>query len=145
MKIEEHIRQLTEGTAKVKLPGGIVGKTAYVLIAFCVALASIAVAIRSPGIGYAAIAAITIIVPSVIWWLIRFAERNPAPAILEGAEYVVYQQIQLAQKNVGVLPPSPSEPPAAEPTLLPSQAEAIQAPDPLPLRPTRPKRPKKDG
>jgi len=105
LKIEEHIRQLTEGTAKVKLPGGIVGKASYVLIAFCVALASIAVAIRSPGIGYAAIGTLAVIVPAIIWRLIRFAERHPAPAILEGAEYIAYQQIQLAQKNVGELPP----------------------------------------
>lgn len=146
MKIEEHIRQLTEGTAKVKLPGGIVGKASYVLIAFCVALASIAVAIRSPGIGYAAIGTLAVIVPAIIWRLIRFAERHPAPAILEGAEYIAYQQIQLAQKNVGELPPSPDEPPSAEPLpVLPAQLEAAKAPDPLALEPAKPKRPKTDG
>ncbi len=55
---EQKIRQMIEGAARVKLPGGIVGKASSVLIAFCAALASIVVAIRSPGIGYAAIAAL---------------------------------------------------------------------------------------
>lgn len=143
---EQKIRQMIEGAARVKLPGGIVGKASSVLIAFCAALASIVVAIRSPGIGYAAIAALAVVVLTVIWLLIRFAERHPATAILEGAEYVAYQQIRLAQKDVGDIPPSPDESPVSEPLpLLPADAEAAKSPDPPPTESGRPKRLPKNG
>ncbi|MGA7274641.1 MAG: hypothetical protein WBX14_07330, partial [Candidatus Udaeobacter sp.] len=76
-KIEETIHKYAEGASKVKLPGGIVGKSCYVLMAVCGALAAIVAAIRTAEIGYAAIAALLII---VIWGLRRlfaFADANP--------------------------------------------------------------------
>ena len=103
MKLDDYIRKLTRGTSKVKLPGGIVGKTCYLLMAVAAALAAIVAAVHTESVGFAAIAAIVIIVLPLTWRLIGFAERHPDAAILEGGEWVAYQ-IQLAQKGVGELP-----------------------------------------
>ena len=65
------------------------------------------VAIRSETIGYVAISALTVIVLLALWKLFQFAERHPQVAILEGSEYIAYEQIQLAQKGVGTLPLRP--------------------------------------
>ena len=132
------------GATKVILPGGIVGKTSYVLIAVCAALAVIAGAIRTEPIGYAAIGALAVIVLPTIWRLIRFAERHPERALMEGGEYLAY--VHLAQKGRGEFAPSPEELPTAEATqLLPEITEAAQRPDPLLIDQPKPKRTRRNG
>ena len=104
MKIEEFLKQSTEGASKVKLPGGIVGKVSYMILASLGAIAVIGFATKSEVFGFIALGVIPFIVLLPVWWLIRFAEKHPEVAILEGAEFLVYHQIELARKGVGVLP-----------------------------------------
>ncbi|MGD0536014.1 MAG: hypothetical protein ABSC03_00065 [Verrucomicrobiota bacterium] len=133
MPVQDPIRKFTRGSAKVKLPGGIVGKTCYLLMAIAGALAAIVAAVRTESIGFAAIGALTLIVLPTVWRLIGFADKHPDAAILEGGEWVAYQ-IQLAQKGIGVLPDAPPEAAVPEPDHLDAlEIEAIQTPDQLPL------------
>jgi hypothetical protein len=40
----------------------------------------------------------------ILWRLINFANNNPQAAILEGAEFLVHEQIELAAKGVASIP-----------------------------------------
>lgn len=144
MKIEKTVRKYTEGASRVKLPGGIVGKTCYVLMAVAGSLGAMVVAIRSEIIGYVAIGALTLIVLPTLRRLFQFAERHPQVAILEGSEYIEYEQIQLAQKGVGTLPPSPAAPATESLDLPPAERAALQLPDPVQEKP-RLRPPKSNG
>ena len=129
----------------MKLPGGIVGKACYVLMATAGSLAVICASTRTETVAYVAIGALLLIVLPVLWKLIHFAERKPEVAILEGAEFLAYQHmISLAQKGIGALPEAPPETPEPSDILiLPADIEAARLPDPPPTSP--PKRRKKDG
>lgn len=141
MKIEEFLKQSTEGASKVKLPGGIVGKISYILMAALGAIAVIGFSTKSEIFGFIALGVIPIIVLLPVWWLIRFAEKRPEVAILEGAEFLVYHQIELAQKGVGILPDAPPEPPEGTERLpSPQDIEVAMLPDPEPSEVSEPKR-----
>jgi len=42
----------------------------------------------------------------ILWRLINFANKNPQAALLEGAEFLVHEQIELAAKGIPVIPVS---------------------------------------
>lgn len=125
----------------MKLPGGIVGKTCYVLMAACGALAAIVVAIRTEAVGFAAIGALLVL---VIWGLRRafqFADANPDVALMEGAEIIAYRRMHLAQKGIGSLPDAPAETPEGADRLpAPQDVEVAMLPDPEPVEVPKPKR-----
>jgi hypothetical protein len=73
-------------------------------------LAVMVASIRTEAFGFAAVGALFIIVLVLILRLIHFAETRPEVAILEGSEFLRYQQIEYAQKGVGALPASPPVP-----------------------------------
>lgn len=101
-------------------------------------------AIRTEAVGFVAIAALFIIVIVAVLRLIHFAEKRPEVAILEGAEFLRYQQIELAQKGIGALPASPpvsSDGSDALPS--PRDIEVAMLPDPEPS--AEPKRINKKG
>ena len=141
MNPDDIIKQSTEGASKIKLPGGLVGKTCYVLMAVAGSLAAIVVSIRTEAIGFAAIGALFVSVLVVVLRLIHFAEKRPEVAILEGAEFLRYQQIELARKGTGVLPTSPTEPSdSADMLPSPHDIEVAMLPDPEPSEASGPKR-----
>lgn len=117
----------------MKLPGGIVGKTCYVLMAVCGALAAIVASIRTEAVGFVAIAALLVI---VIWSLRRafqFADANPDVALMEGAEIIAYRRMQLAQKGLGDLPDAiPVSAEGADRPPSPHDIEVALLPDPEP-------------
>jgi hypothetical protein len=131
-ELNDKLPQLAEGTAKIKLPGGIVGKACYVLMAVCGALAAIVISIRTEAIGYAAIAAILVLVPLVLSRVFRFADANPELATMDGAEIVSFKRLELAQKGVGTIKVLPSDSPEEDIPLPPSEQRYISLPDPVP-------------
>lgn len=131
-ELNDKLPQLAEGTAKIKLPGGIVGKACYVLIAVCGALAAIVISIRTEAIGYAAIAAILVLVPLVLRRVFRFADANPELATMDGAEIVSFKRLELAQKGMGTIKVLPSDSPEEDVPLPPSEQLYISLPDPVP-------------
>ncbi len=131
MKASDTVRTFTEKAAKVRLPGGIFGKTCYVLIAVCGAFATIAWAARSPTVAYVALGLLSIIILFGLWRMFDFAHSHPEVAVLEGAELLHLREIQLAQKGRGEIPVTTSE--ASDPSspLLAADAKAtLELPDP---------------
>jgi len=95
------IHKAVERTSFVRLPGGIVGKSAYVLISVAAALGTMVFATKSEVVAYVAIAALVITVIPTLWRLINFAERHPDVSLMEGGELLDLHRLRFAQKDVG--------------------------------------------
>jgi len=101
-----------ESFEKVRLGSGVVGKTAPVAIAVS-AVAAIA-AFRAQS-DLLLLFIITGVFGGFFWYfrkILAFAKENPALAILEGAEFVAYKQMEVAAKD---LPAPPKEPAISNP------------------------------
>ena len=96
--------ELIKNVAKVKLGGGVFGKTCTVIMVVAVTIGVIAWASGNLWVSIGAIGLIFIMTFVLLWRLISFANKNPQAAILEGAEFLVHQQIELASKGVPSIP-----------------------------------------
>ena len=96
--------KLINNVAKVKLGGGIFGKTCTVIMVIAVTFGGIAWIANNLWVCILALVLISIIAFVLLWRLINFADKNPQAVILEGAEFLVHQQIELAAKGVPTLP-----------------------------------------
>jgi hypothetical protein len=78
----------------------------------------------------AALVMVFLLAFTMLWRLINFADRNPQAALLEGAEFLVHQQIVHATKTIPSLPFPSLEQVAAEPIEGPSGDQRLaQIPD----------------
>ena len=100
MDIEKAL-QMASG---VKLPGGVVGKVCIVLIVASICIGSMAGFSGNMWIVGGGIVAIFLLAFPMLWRLITFADRNPQAALLEGAEFLVHQQILLGTKANPAIP-----------------------------------------
>jgi len=100
------ITKQLKNVSKVKLPGGVVGKVCTVLIVVTLTIGSLGALAREPWLLGAAVFAIIIIVFPMLWRLINFADKNPQAAILEGAEFLMHQQIVMGSKGNPQIPAS---------------------------------------
>jgi len=82
----------------VKLPGGVVGKVSLVLIVASICIGGLAGFSKNDWIVGGGIAAIVLLAFPMLWRLINFADRNPQAALLEGAEFLIHEQILLGTK-----------------------------------------------
>ena len=98
------IGKMINNVSKVALKGGIFAKTCTVLIVAALALFGISYFANNVWISAAAIGLIFIMTFVILWRLINFANKNPQAAILEGAQFLVHEQIQLAAKGIPSLP-----------------------------------------
>jgi hypothetical protein len=115
----EQIKEIVEKQSQVKLGAGVMGKTGTVILAlvpvWMVALARIG---ENLYLNISLIAAATAITCVAIWWvrrLLKFADKNPGAALLEGAEFVAYERWQAEVKGRrlprGPVIPNPHVPP----------------------------------
>lgn len=102
--MEIDIGKMINNISKVTLKGGIFAKTCTVLIFVALFLFGIAYFAKNIWISAAAIGLISIMTFVILWRLINFANKNPQAAILEGAEFLVHEQIKLAAKGISILP-----------------------------------------
>jgi hypothetical protein len=121
---------LTESLTKITLPGGVVGKMSRVLICVAGFLAFIAYMGTNPWVQGSAVLTILILVLVLGWRLITFAENHPQAALMEGAELLLHEQMQLAAKGQPEIPFIPAES-TSEPGALPPPGDVklIEAPD----------------
>lgn len=130
--LEELFSQLglsSESVGKVKF-GGIVGKVALIAI---IGLAATVAGMTWAGNPWLK-GGCLLIIPGTTIWIIRqildYAERNPLPAVMDGAEMLIWQQqqVMLAAKNL--TPPKDSpiipDPEGAPPQLNPQQGADVQ-------------------
>ena len=98
------VGKLIENVSKVKLKGGIFSKASTVLMVVSICILAIALLTRNIWVSCGAIALIFVLTFVILWRLINFANKNPQAAILEGAEFLVHEQIQLAAKGIPSIP-----------------------------------------
>jgi hypothetical protein len=122
---------ILNNVSKIRLKGGVVGKVSVVLIVVSASMLGIAWAVRKPWISVIALVLIFILVFPMLWRLINFADKNPQAALLEGAEFLVHEQITLGMKALPVLPPDTESPTQPAPlNISPSDPAVSQADDP---------------
>lgn len=96
--------KMIQNVSKVKLQGGIFAKASIVLIVISICISSIAGLTGNIWVSCGAIGVIFILTFVILWRLINFANNNPQAAILEGAEFLIHEQIKLAAKGIGSFP-----------------------------------------
>lgn len=98
------IGELVNNVSKVTLKGGIFAKTCSVLIIVAISMLGISFFAKNIWISGISIFLIFFLTLVILWRLINFANKNPQAAILEGAQFLVHEQIQLAAKGIPSLP-----------------------------------------
>lgn len=68
---------------------------------------------------------------ALLWRLVSFADRNPQAALLEGAEFLVHEQIRLGMKSSPVLPDTGALPLPAPKPLVIEDTKTAALPDPV--------------
>ena len=96
--------KLIKNVTKVKLGGGVFGKTCTVIMVIALTFGGIAFVANNLWVCVLALVLISIIAFVLLWRLINFANKNPQAVILEGAEFLVHQQIELAAKGIPNIP-----------------------------------------
>jgi hypothetical protein len=125
LQLPFNLDRAIDGLTKVTLRGGVVGKVTFAVVAVSMAFAAIAWSIHSLWVSAAALGMTFVLAFVMLWRLINFADRNPQAALLEGAEFLVHQQIVHATKTIPVMPvpaleqtqPYPVEGASADPQL----------------------------
>lgn len=96
--------KLIKNVSSVKLGKGIFGKAATVLIVLTVTFGFIAWASHNVWVCVVALVLLAFIVTFILFRLMRLAEKTPQTVILEGAEFILHQQIEIASKGMPTLP-----------------------------------------
>lgn len=130
MQLPFNFDQAIDGLSKVTLRGGVVGKVTFAVVLVSVALGAIAWSVSNIWLSATALIMVFTLAFVMLWRLINFADRNPQAALLEGAEFLVHQQIVHATKALPSLPLPQLEPVQPEPIEGPSaDSKLAQMPD----------------
>jgi hypothetical protein len=100
--------KMVKNVSQVKLKGGVFEKASRVIIIVSVCIFGIAALLGNIWVSCGAIGLIFIFAFVMLWRLINFANKNPQAALLEGAEFLVHQQIVMAAKGIGEFPKTPN-------------------------------------
>jgi hypothetical protein len=92
------LQSIIRNVSKIRLPGGMVGKVCTVLIVVAVAIAAIAWSVKVVWVSVLALVLLFLLCFVMLWRVISFADRNPQAAILEGAEFLMHEQMMLGTK-----------------------------------------------
>lgn len=101
--------KLLQNVSKVKLHGGVFGKSCIVLVIVSFSMLGITWAVKLAWISALALVLLFTLVFIILWKLISFAAKNPQAAILEGAEFLTHERLQLAAKGKQNIPFLPSD------------------------------------
>lgn len=100
------IGKIVKNVSQIRLKGEIFAKASIVIIVVSICLFGIAALTGNIWVSCSAIGLIFILAFVILWRLINFANKNPQAAILEGAEFLVHEQLQLAAKGIAEIPQS---------------------------------------
>jgi hypothetical protein len=103
--VRNTLRQAGVNTAsldRIRLARGVVGKASYVVGAAIIGLGSIGLALALHEPFYALIVGLLIPVIFAVYFsgALWFAHRHPGVALLEGAELIQWQQMEMAAKDM---------------------------------------------
>ena len=108
---DDVIRRIAEAGKGVKFAKGVVGKTGHAMLGVLALWGLIIWRLEGPIQSNSALLGAGLVGTIVfVWWTLatqRFAERNPAQAMLEGAEFLEYKRFEAQTKFGGLasLPP----------------------------------------
>jgi hypothetical protein len=119
----------------IKLTGGIFGKTTLLLIVLCVCVAAVCFRAGVWWLSLILMLPLMGIVTCAFMRCMDFAEKNPQAAIMDGAEFLGYEQMVQGRKGEEALPSYPQTTDHQSPQLLPQDLEATDPP-PLPSVPS---------
>lgn len=88
----------------MRLPGGVFGSTAIVLIFTVVAMTTVVWTIRTEWIGYLALILIAVIVSVFLWRMLNLADRHPEAALFTGSELLKYLEKSKYDPNIASNP-----------------------------------------
>lgn len=133
MQLPFNMDSAINGLSKVTLRGGVVGKVTFAVVFTSLAIAAISWSVANVWISAAALCMVFILAFVMLWRLISFADRHPQAALLEGAEFLVHEQIVHATKSLSSLPaqlieqvqPEVIEGPSADPQLAQQPDEEL--------------------
>jgi hypothetical protein len=125
------MQSLLQTASKITLRGGVVGKVCKVLIVIAFVFAAITWSVKVVWVSVAALGLLFLLAFVTLWRLVTFADRNPQAAILEGAEFLLLEQLRLGTKAIPELPAHMKDFIEENPvTLSPEDRQTIQQPDP---------------
>jgi hypothetical protein len=93
-----------DGLSKVTLRGGVVGKVTFAVVLISIVLGVIAYSVSNIWLSAVALGMVFTLSFVMLWRLVNFADKNPQAALLEGAEFLIHQQIIHATKALPSLP-----------------------------------------
>lgn len=98
----EILRKVAESGMGVRFGRGVVAKTGYAVVGVLVIWLGVALKIGASTVQNCFLVGCGLIATALVIWWIRstqqFAERNPAQAILEGAEFLEYKKLETTSK-----------------------------------------------
>ena len=130
MNLPFNFDRALEGLSKITLKGGVVAKVTFAVVAVSLALTMIAWSVANIWLSAAALFFVFTLSFTMLWRLVSFADRHPQAALLEGAEFLVHEQIVHSSKSMPVIPLDQSIP--IQPELIEGAAanpEIAQQPD----------------
>ncbi len=131
MTVSFDMQSLLQTASKITLRGGVVGKVCKVLIVIAFVFAAITWSVKVVWVSVAALGLLFLLAFVTLWRLVTFADRNPQAAILEGAEFLLLEQLRLGTKAIPELPAHMKDFIEENPvTLSPEDRQTIQQPDP---------------
>lgn len=104
MQLPFNLDRAINGISKVTLRGGVVGKVTFAVVLVSLALMLIAWSMHNIWLSASVVGLIFILTFTMLWRVINFADRHPQAALLEGAEFLVHEQIVHASKSHPSIP-----------------------------------------
>ena len=98
---------LVKAISKISLKGGLAGKICHVLIVVSIVLGAIAWFTKNIWVSLLVVFDISVIITYFLCRLCSLAEKNPQVALMEGAEYLLHEQLTFQTKNNPTLNWSP--------------------------------------
>jgi hypothetical protein len=128
-----NLDRIASNISKVIVKGGLASKICHVLIVVAIAMAIISWSVKLPVVAFTSLGLIFILSFVMLWRLISLADKNPHSALMEGAEYLVHEQIMIGTKNQPWIPAKNTEVVVSSPAALsPVDQEKLNRPEDQP-------------
>jgi len=109
MKLPFNLDSIIQNVSKLTLKGGLAGKICHVLIYVALSMAAIVWSVKLPSVAFISLGMIFVLTITVLWRLINLADKNPQSALMEGAEFLLHEQMMIGTKQQPQIPVSESE------------------------------------
>jgi hypothetical protein len=137
---------IVQQASALKLQGGLAGKMCHVLIFVALAMAAICWSVKIAYIAVIALVMIFALTFTVLWRLINLADKSPQSALMEGAEFLLHEQMMIGSKDAPKAALSTENVVVAGTlTLSPDERQAVEKPDSEPPKQLPPNNPSRLG